>query len=228
MKTRNQFSTIANLIGEPARAIMLWNMTDGRAYTAGELALVSDISPQSASNHLNKLVSVDLLKVEKQGKHTYYRFARKEVEDAMDAVANLIPNKKAIRKESTYKNGEIQYCRTCYDHLAGKIAVDLTQSLVNRKILILEDDKFLINPKKEIWFEKIGINLIDAGKNKRHFAKPCLDWTERKYHLAGALGAALLLQMQKLNWIRKKNNSRIILLTVEGKNNFRELGLDIR
>jgi DNA-binding transcriptional ArsR family regulator len=227
METKNQFLTIANLIGEPARAMMLWNLADGRAYTAGELALVSEISPQSASNHLNKLVNADLLKVEKQGKHRYYRFARKEVEDAMDAIAKLIPNKKAIRKESINKNGEIQYCRTCYDHLAGKIAVDLTQSLVNQKILILEDEEFLVNPKKEIWFEKIGINLIDLRKNKRHFAKPCLDWTERKYHLAGGLGAALLLQMKKMNWITAKKNSRILLVTVEGKKNLRELGLHI-
>jgi DNA-binding transcriptional ArsR family regulator len=223
METTNQFSIIANLIGEPARATMLWNLSDGRAYTAGELALVSNTSPQSASNHLNKLVEADFLKVEKQGKHRYYRVARTEVADAIEAIANLIPHKKKIRKENSYINGDIQFCRTCYDHLAGKIAVDLTESLLKQKVLRLKGDEFLVTAKGEKWFESIGIDVNGLEKNKRHLAKPCLDWTERKYHLAGSLGAALLIQLKKLNWISTKAGSRIVTLTAKGENKLHKL-----
>ena len=217
MEIDNQFSAVAFLIGEPARATMLWNLTDGRAYTAGELALVANISPQSASNHLNKLVEANFLNVEKQGKHRYYKFAREEVAYAIEAIANLIPNKKAIRQQKSFENGDIQYARTCYDHLAGKIAVDLTQSLIKQKILNLEGDDFLVSSKGEAWFEMIGLNINELKKSKRHFAKPCLDWTERKHHLAGSLGAALLDKMLSLDWFRKTKNSRAIIITSKGQ-----------
>ena len=219
----NQFSTIANLLAEPARATMLWNLSDGRAYTAGELALVSDISPQSASNHLNKLVEANFLKVEKQGKHRYYRFSRSEVAYAVEAIANLIPDNRTIREEKNIINGDIQYCRTCYDHLAGKIAVDLTQSLLKQKILNLRDGEFIISPKGRKWFELFGLDLNELKKSRRHFARPCLDWTERKYHISGALGAGLLIQMKKLNWIRPKTNSRIVILTAQGESELTRL-----
>jgi len=112
---------------------MLWNLTDGRAYTAGELALSANISPQSASNHLTKLIEADLLKVEKQGRHRYYRFARPEVAYAVEAIANLMPVKKELNTKASFENGDIQFCRTCYDHLAGKVAVDITNALVKQK-----------------------------------------------------------------------------------------------
>jgi DNA-binding transcriptional ArsR family regulator len=227
METNKEFSNIATLIGEPARATMLWNLSDGRAYTAGELAVVSNISPHSASNHLNKLVDADFLKVEKQGKHRYYRVVRTEVAHAIESFAGLIEGNKAITKVRYYKNGDIQFCRTCYDHLAGKIAVDLTQSLVKQKILKLVNQEFQISIKGEKWFESIGINVNNLERTKRHFAKPCLDWTERKYHLAGSLGAALLLQLQKLKWVAPKAKSRIVLLTNEGQNNLRGFGINI-
>jgi DNA-binding transcriptional ArsR family regulator len=223
MEMNNQFSTIANLLAEPARATMLWNLSDGRAYTAGELALVSDISPQAASNHLNKLVQANFLKVEKQGKHRYYRFSRSEVAYAIEAIANLIPNKRTIREEKIIVNGDIQFCRTCYDHLAGKIAVDLTQSLLKQKLLGLQGGEFIISPKGRKWFESLGVDLNDLKKSKRHFASPCLDWTERKYHLSGALGAGLLVHMKKLNWIRPKANSRIVILTAQGESELTRL-----
>jgi DNA-binding transcriptional ArsR family regulator len=217
-----QFSTIATLIGEPARAIMLWNMLDGRAYTAGELALVSNISPQSASNHLNKLIEADFLKVEKQGKHRYYRFAKDEVAYAIEAMANLIPDKKSLQRKVCI-NGEIQFCRTCYDHLAGKVAVDITQTLLQSNLLILEGNEFIVSTAGEAWFNRINIDLEEVKKCKRHFAKPCLDWTERKYHLGGALGAALLSQMKNQDWLRPTAFSRIVILTGKGESELSQL-----
>jgi DNA-binding transcriptional ArsR family regulator len=225
MEIENQFSAIAALLAEPARATMLWNLSDGRAYTAGELAVVSGISPQSASNHLNKLVEADFLKMEKQGKHRYYRFARAEVAYAVEAIANLMPGKTAIREQMVLGNGDMQYCRTCYDHLAGKIAVDLTQSLIKQKILQLEGNRFIIGSKGKKWFETLGIDLDEIRKCKRNFARPCLDWTERKYHISGSLGAALFSQMKNLHWIRSKMNSRIVILTAKGEGAMQRLRL---
>jgi len=226
-ETDNQFATIATLIGEPARAIMLWNLLDGRAYTAGELALVSNISPQSASNHLNKLIEADFLKVEKQGKHRYYRFAKDEVAYAIEAIANLIPEKKSLEKRRVYINGDIQFCRTCYDHLAGKVAVDITQSLLQSKLLVLDENEFTVTTEGENWFTQMDIDINEVKKSKRHFAKPCLDWTERKYHLGGALGAAFLSQMQQHHWIRPKAHSRIVILTGKGESELSKLGMSI-
>jgi DNA-binding transcriptional ArsR family regulator len=226
METDDEFATIAGIIAEPARANMLWNMLDGRAYTAGELALVANVSPQSASNHLTKLLDAGFIKVDKQGKHRYYSFARPEVAYAIEAIGNLITHKKEA-SDKHFVNGDIQYCRTCYDHLAGKIAVDLTQSLVNKKILVPGDDEFTISTDGEHWFREMGLDLNDIRKAKRNFAKPCLDWTERKYHLSGALGAAMLKQMHHLHWIRPKANSRIVILTGNGETELSRLGISL-
>ena len=227
METNNKFAGITSLIGEPARAIMLWSLADGKAYTASELATAADISPQSASNHLNKLVEADFLKVEKQGKHRYYAIAKPEVAHAIESIANLIPGKKTLREEKNYVNGEIRFCRTCYDHLAGKVAVDLARSLLQQKILTVKGEEFSITPKGKKWFAEIGIDVNNLEKTKRYLAKPCLDWTERKYHLAGSLGAAFLLQMLKMNWIKPKATSRILFLTEKGENELRKIGVKL-
>jgi DNA-binding transcriptional ArsR family regulator len=225
MEYNNEFSTIASLIGEPARATMLWNLLDGRAYTAGELALSAGLSAQSASNHLNKLIEAELLKMEKQGKHRYYRFAKPEVAYAMEAIANLLPAKSKAMPHKHFANGDIQYARTCYDHLAGKVAVTLTQSLVQQKIIKLKDEAYIVTPAGAEWFANLGIDLEAVQQQKRAFARPCLDWTERKYHLAGALGAALLDQLLAKNWLRRKPNERTLVLTGKGEKGLYELGI---
>lgn len=227
MEFDQQFLAIASLIGEPARATMLWTMLDGRAYTAGELALMANISPQSASNHLNKLLEADLLKMEKQGKHRYYRFAKTEVAAAMEAISQLIPGKWQIPAGKSFKNGDIQYARTCYDHLAGRVAVTLTQGLVQQKIIQLKDDEYNVTTKGKAWFENIGVDIEAVRQQKRFFARPCLDWTERKHHLAGGLGAALLDQMLALNWIRRKPNERTVVLTGKGEKAITRLGVPV-
>ncbi|AXY72492.1 transcriptional regulator [Paraflavitalea soli] len=227
MEFDQQFSAIASLIGEPARAAMLWSMLDGRAYTAGELALMAGISPQSASNHLNKLIEADLLKMEKQGKHRYYRFAKPEVATAMEAISRLIPHQEKLHRDRSFKNGDIQYARTCYDHLAGRIAVNLTQGLVKQKIIQLKEDEFDVTNKGMSWFDSIGVDIAAVRQQKRFFARPCLDWTEKKHHLAGALGAALLDQMLALNWIRRKANERTVILTGKGEKALAQLGVPV-
>ncbi|MGX5818757.1 ArsR/SmtB family transcription factor [Chitinophaga lutea] len=227
MESIERFTALTSLICETARATMLWNLLDGKAYTAGELALAAGLSPQSASNHLNKLTDAGLLRVEKQGKHRYYCFDRPEVAYAIEALANLIPAKTIVKPTDHLVNGDMRYARTCYDHLAGKIAVDITQALIRQKLLRTADDAYVVTAKGENWFSDLGIGLKDLQLQKRHFAKPCLDWSERRHHLSGALGAALLDKMLALHWLRRKPHERTVVLTAKGEEALDRLGIDI-
>src|SRR5882757_211587 len=139
MNAEEQFSQLASLIGEPARAKMLWHLLDGRAFTATELALMAEVSPQSASMHLNKLMQAEFLTVEHQGRHRYYKFASREVAYAIEAIASLLPSGKTESPENFLHNGHIKYCRSCYDHLAGKIGVAITDQLVKNQLIMPDD-----------------------------------------------------------------------------------------
>ncbi|MEZ0129781.1 ArsR/SmtB family transcription factor, partial [Flavobacterium sp. LBUM151] len=187
----NQFIKTATLIGDATRAAILWNLLDGRAFTATELSIAAGTSAQNISMHLAKLLEANLICVEKQGRHKYYRFSSKEVAYAVEAMANLIPKPENTIKKETEKYPPIKYCRTCYDHLAGKIGVALTDSLLEQKIILNKNDVFEISSDGKKWFSDFGINLEEAQKQKRIFLKPCLDWSERRNHLAGSVGAML-------------------------------------
>jgi DNA-binding transcriptional ArsR family regulator len=213
----DQFIKTAALIGDPTRASIMWTLLDGRAFTATELAIVANTSPQNISMHLTKLLEGNLLSVEKQGRHKYYRFSNKEVAYAVEAMANLIQKPPITSKKETENYSPIKYCRTCYDHLAGKIGVALTDSLLEQKIILSKNDIFEISPEGKKWFFNFGINLEEAQKQKRTFLKPCLDWSERRNHLAGSIGALLLNKMINEDWIRKTKNSRAIIITGKGE-----------
>lgn len=216
----NQFIKTATLIGDATRAAILWNLLDGRAFTATELSIAAGTSAQNISMHLAKLLEANLICVEKQGRHKYYRFSSKEVAYAVEAMANLIPKPENTLKKETEKYPPIKYCRTCYDHLAGKIGVALTDSLLEQKIILNKNDVFEISSDGKKWFSDFGINLEEAQKQKRIFLKPCLDWSERRNHLAGSVGALLLNKMITEDWIRKTKNSRAIIITGKGEKEF--------
>ncbi|HEY4327163.1 MAG TPA: winged helix-turn-helix domain-containing protein [Mucilaginibacter sp.] len=215
----NQFSQIASLIGDPARAKILWALLDGRAYTATELAIYADTTPQNISMHLSKLVNADLLSVESQGRHRYYNYSRADVPYAIEAMANLIPSGNfAIHRAAADK--PVKYCRTCYDHLAGKVGVLLTDGLLKQEFIYKCDDNFDISTEGEAWFKSFGIDIEVLKKQKRSLARPCLDWSERKHHLAGSLGAALLNQMIAEGWVRREKDSRTMIVTRKGEQAF--------
>ncbi|HTI07634.1 MAG TPA: helix-turn-helix transcriptional regulator [Puia sp.] len=248
-----QFSQLASLIGEPARAKMLWNLLDGRAFTATELALMADVSPQSASMHLNKLLQAQLLTVEHQGRHRYYALASREVAYAIEAMASLLPvgqpgggsidgqpaggtkialgskgtgEARSGNTESVVRNGDIKYCRSCYDHLAGKIGVAITDKLVAKQLLIPETNRaagYTLTPTGLVWFTRLGIDIDALKSQRRTFTRQCLDWSERRPHIAGSLGAALLEKMQQEDWVRTIKNSRALLLTGKGEKKLQEL-----
>ena len=213
----NQFKQIASLIGDPTRAIIMWTLLDGKAFTATELANAAHTSPQNISMHLAKLVQADLLSVESQGRHRYYRFSRKEIAYAIEAMANLLPPaavKPDLHKQS---HSAIQQCRTCYDHLAGKVGVALTDSLLEQQLIIDKKNIFDLTSKGEKWFSDFGIDVDALKQQRRSFLRPCLDWTERRNHIAGSLAAALLDKMLLADWIRRTANSRAIVVTSKGQ-----------
>jgi DNA-binding transcriptional ArsR family regulator len=213
----DQFIKTASLIGDPTRASILWTLMDGRAFTATELAVSVNTSPQNISMHLGKLLDADLLCVEKQGRHKYYRFSNKEVAYALEAMASLVPKPEVAAKSKTEAYPPIKFCRTCYDHLAGKIGVALTDSLLEQKIILDQNNTFEISSEGEKWFSDFGINLEEAKKQKRIFLKPCLDWSERRNHIAGSVGTLLFNKMLKEDWFRKNENSRAITVTGKGE-----------
>ena len=218
---QNDFGTMAALIGDPVRANILWALLDGRAYTASELAVTVDTTPQNLSMHLAKLIKADLLTVEIQGRHRYYTFSRPEVAYAVESLAGLLPSKP---KETAVKEDPpIRACRTCYDHLAGKVGVALTEGMVKQKILDHNGKNFTPTPRGVRWFQEMGIDCEALKEQRRSFARACLDWTERRPHLAGSLGAAILQKMLDDNWVRRLPNTRAILLTPKGRKALSEL-----
>lgn len=217
------FSEIAALLGDKARAKMLWNLLDGRAYTATELANCADVSLQSASNHLSKLLLNNILIVEKQGRHRYYKFSTPEVAQVIESMASLLSLNTNYKKIKRPAITAFTYARTCYKHLAGEVGVKITNALLEQNIIKPSEKKYLITSYGENWFLKLGIQIEITKNTKRSFAHQCLDWSERKHHLAGALGDALLIKMLEKDWFRKNKNTRELILTTHGKQEIKEL-----
>lgn len=208
---------ITALIGDPVRTNILWTLLDNRAYTATELAITADTSPQNISMHLKKLIQADLLCVESQGRHKYYRLSRPEVAYAIEAMGNLLPVQQHRRIINNKDNNAIRYCRTCYDHLAGKVGVLITEALLQQEIIERDVNIYNVTKKGQQFFNDLEIDINNLKKYRRTFAKPCLDWSERKHHLAGSLGSTLLDKMLLLDLIRRTKNSRAIIVTSKGQ-----------
>lgn len=227
MDVEEKFIRISGLLCEPVRSRMLWNLLDGRAYTAGELAIATNILSTSASNHLSKLLDAGIVKVEVQGRHRYYSFSGPEVAYAMEALANL-----AIDKQGTQKNNEItsgvKYCRTCYDHLAGLVGVSITEAMEQKGYLKRAEAAYNVTASGWKWLLQLGIEEPSLANNRRPLTRQCLDWSERKPHLAGLLGAELLNQMLLKKWFRKVQFSRELAVTSKGRGEiYRLLGITL-
>lgn len=227
----HRVATIGELFGDPARAAILVALLDGRARTAGELALVGNISPQSASGHLSKLTAGGLLAVRSQGRHRYYELASPEVAHALEAAGSLATRESGAANRSMgtmnprLANSDIRMARSCYDHLAGVIAVDLTQRMESSGVIRTSGEwEYELGRYGENFFGKIGVDLEAIRRGRRAFARRCLDWTERKPHLAGALGAALFARLVEIGWVAPKKDSRVVRVTHLGERKIRELG----
>lgn len=209
----NQFQQVTLLIGDRSRSAMLWNLLDGRAYTATELSLCAGISAQAASNHLLKLVEANILKVEKQGRHRYYRYASDEVARIMETLAGL----SSVSEKNNPTVPGIKHARSCYDHIAGKLGVDILDAMLKKKFIKTIEDKYDLTDAGSKWMHAIGVKVEELYLKKRSFAYACLDWSERRHHLAGALGASLLHSFLNNDWVRRIQHSRELVVTAKGR-----------
>lgn len=219
---KHNIAYTANLIGDAARSAMLIALLQGRALTAGELANNANISPQTASSHLNKLMVGGLIVVEVQGRHRYYRLASIEVAHILEALALLGPksSQQLLIKPIT----DLQTARTCYDHIAGKLGVAVTQGLLKQNFITLQDKDYRLNIiGRKYLMNKIDIDIQSLESKRRRFAYPCLDWSERVPHLAGSLGAAMLDKFIEKRWVLRAKEGRALYLTSEGKFKLKEL-----
>ncbi|MBI5930293.1 MAG: helix-turn-helix domain-containing protein [Chloroflexi bacterium] len=232
MSIEPDLSTIAALIGEPARAAMLSALLGGQALPASELAYRAQITPQTASSHLHKLIDGGLLSVTTTGRHRYYRLKNVEVGHALEALAIIAP---PPQRKSRHESAEIQairFARTCYDHLAGGLGVAITEALLHQGFLRDENEgeseNFELTPKGVEWLRTWEIEAETLHKSRRAVARPCLDWSERRYHLAGALGAAIAHRLFERKWIARVPEGRTIRLTELGRDQLRrELGIEL-
>ena len=207
----------AALIGDPVRAAMLLALLDDRSLPATALAWAAGVSAQAASNHLAKLVAGGLLKVTAQGRHRYYRLVGPEVAHALEALAVLGPQPPVLKRQHTAKARRLRAARSCYDHLAGQLGVALADALEQRGLITASGpDRYVLSEAGCCCLEHLGVAPASLGAGPKGHARLCLDWTERRRHLAGILPARLFTRLLELGWIQRGAESRAILVTPSG------------
>jgi len=208
-------AAIAALVGDPARANILVALLDGRALTASELAYAAHVTPQTASGHLGKLARANLIVPAQQGRHRYFRLAGRHIAAMLESISEVAavapPRLRPIRIDDTMRQA-----RMCYDHIAGQLGVVLADALREHGHIEFADDGGVVTPSGEAFFAKVGVDLSGARQNRRVFCRPCIDWSERRAHLAGAVGAALAERLMELRWIARKRDSRALTITPIG------------
>jgi DNA-binding transcriptional ArsR family regulator len=228
MTFHTNYTSAAALIGDPVRAMILNALLDGRALPAGELAFAAGVTPQTASSHLHKLLVGGLLQVEREGRHRYFRLAGSHVAEALELLAAIGPE--PVRKRApTAEAAAIRNARSCYNHLAGKMGVEVTRRLVNNGLIVTAAEKrFEITKRGAEWFGALGIDVTKLKPATRGIARQCLDWTEREHHLAGPLGVALLTAFLDRHWVRRERSGRALQITPTGRSELRSrLGVQL-
>lgn len=219
---------VASLIGDTSRAAMLMCLLGGKAFPASELARAAQITPQTASSHLAKMVEGGLLSQESYGRHRYYRLASAEVGQALEALSVIAP-KRPVRslRESTHSKA-LQFARTCYDHIAGTVGVAVTDKMLELDLVAKVERDYVVTEYGAKWFEGFGIDLLGIARGRRQFARQCLDWSERRHHMAGALGAKISQRFFELQWIKRIPGGRAVIVTNNGVLGFKqELGISL-
>ncbi|GAB1581650.1 ArsR/SmtB family transcription factor [Phyllobacterium phragmitis] len=219
MKDGPVIAKIAALLGDPARANMLTALMDGRALTASELAGLAGVTLQTASGHLAKLGEANLVDVEKQGRHRYFRLSGPDVAEVLERLMGLAQRTGAVRVRTGPKDQALRRARICYDHLAGERGVEMLDA-ARRLHLIAEDADLVLTGKGRDFFTGLGVDIGRLEKGKRPLCRACLDWSERRNHLGGALGAALLDTFIARGWARRLEG-RVISFTPAGTQAFR-------
>lgn len=217
----NTIAEVAALMGDPARANILSALMGGQALTAGELARHAGVTAQTTSGHLSKLADARLIAGEKQGRHRYYRLASPEVAHAMQALMVVAAVGPARHHPVGPRDVALRIARTCYDHLAGRLALALADRLSEQGYIVVSDGAGLVTEEGRSFFVDFGISLDDAP-GRRPLCRTCLDWSERRPHLAGRLGAALLARLLELRWLVRNPGSRALRITPAGQRGLSE------
>lgn len=207
---------VASLIGDTSRAAMLMCLLGGKALPASELARAARITPQTASSHLSKMVEGGLLVHESYGRHRYYRLANAEVGQVLEALNAIAQPKPVCSLRESEQSKALHFARTCYDHIAGEVGVALTDRLLELGVMREDDRDFVVTADGVNWFPDFGINLDGIRRGRRYFARQCLDWSERRHHMAGVLGAAVTNRLFDLKWIERIPDGRSVRVTSEG------------
>ena len=224
-----RFAEIASVAGDTTGAVMLHALMDGRALTASELARVVRVSVQTASDHLAKLSAAGLLRIEQQGRHRYHRLASADVAQMIKSVMRVASGAGAMRPAllTSPRDAASRMARTCYDHLAGRLGVALAEALVSGGHVDLTHDGGLVADSGMTLLQQIGIDVAaltaGRGRHARVLCRPCLDWSERRPHLAGALGAALCRLSLDKGWVKRMTGTRAVAVTRQGRDVFRDV-----
>ncbi|MBA4013180.1 MAG: transcriptional regulator [Phenylobacterium sp.] len=216
MKLGPDISRVAALIGDPARANMMSALMGGCALTAGELAREAGVSPQTASSHLAKLAQGGLVTPRRQGRHAYYALAGEEVAELMESLAGLAAGAGALRTRPGPREPALRAARVCYDHLAGGLGVAMLDSLVGRGLVEDRAGSLSLSPEGAGYFRSFGVDPEALARGRRPLCRACLDWSERRNHMGGALGKALLQTIYDRGWARRLDGTRVVAFSAPG------------
>ncbi|MBO0854321.1 MAG: helix-turn-helix transcriptional regulator [Nocardia sp.] len=239
-------AAVGALLADPTRARMMTGLADGRALPASVLAAESGVAASTASEHLSRLVEGGLLTVERSGRHRYYRIANPQVGVAVEALAVLAPTRPVRSLRESTRAAALRRARSCYDHLAGRLGVAVTEALLEQEALIrvdgvtgteraqqdplsapLREHPYRLGPRAQPVFDRLGVDLAAESRRRRPLLRFCVDWSEQRHHLSGALGAAVLTRMESGGWVDRPRGRRTLRVTAKGAGElYRVLGLD--
>lgn len=222
MITGSIIAEIAALVGDPARATMVSALLDGRTLTASELAGAARITPQTASAHLAKLTEAGLLSVVRDGRQRHFRLASPRVAEMIDGIVAVALEKRPRFRPLSQQARALGAARICYDHLAGRLSVDLTDAFVARKYIVLDEETAEITTAGTRFLSAFGIELSTRRSTRRPLCRLCLDWTERRPHIAGAVGAAITKRCFDLGWMERMKRSHAVIVTPLGRRGFQQ------
>lgn len=220
MKNGPVIASVAALIGDPARANILTALMAGKALTVSELAQEAGVTLQTTSAHLSKLLSGGMVTARKQGRHKYFELASSKVAEAIEALMGLAADSGHLRTRTGPRDEALRAARRCYDHLAGTAGVQLYQSLIRRGYLNMETSGLSLSSIGRDFVSGLGIDMERLSRSRTPLCRECLDWSERKSHLAGSLGRAFLDHMIEDKWVRLEASSRVISFTARGQTQF--------
>lgn len=214
-------ASVASLIGDRARATMLMCLMAGRSHTATELARAANVTKQTASSHLSKLVLAHLVAVESIGRNRYFRLADHDVGTVIEHLTGLAERTGAMHIDTGPQDPALRKARVCYDHLAGELGVLVFDSLTQQGCLQAGDEGLALTTDGERFCDAMGVDLSAMARRRRPLCLPCLDWSVRRHHLAGALGGALLQRFFALGWAHPKKGTRVVIFSVVGERSLR-------